>query len=146
METILEEPNIKIEKSTEGHFLSIMLKGDIGFSAFRFAYEHLLAFAKRENIHKIIINHIALGKTSLRTKTWFAAVMIPQLFTKLGFRLQVAIMVKPTKYIDSKTKIIISQFKNISKNVKIAPFEHLEEAYKWFEELKISDKSESAEQ
>jgi hypothetical protein len=138
METILEESNIKIERSQNDHFLSITIDGDIDFSAYRFAYDHLLNFAVREQIHKILIDHTELGKTSLRTKSWYAAVFVPQLFSKLGFNLQIAVMVKPTKYVDSKTKIFISQFKNISKKVKIAPFEYKEEAYQWFQSLKLN--------
>ncbi len=145
METILEEANVKIERSLQDHFLTIKLVDDIGFSAYRFAYEHLLEHATRAGIHKILIDHTALGKTSLRTKSWFAAVFIPQLFAKLGFNLQIAIMVKPTKYVDSKTKLFISQFKNISKSVKIAPFEHLEEAYQWFESLKLTERKDDEE-
>ncbi|UZR93751.1 hypothetical protein [Chondrinema litorale] len=145
METILEEPNIKIQKSEVYNFLSICLEGDIDYSAFKFAYDHMLDFAVRENVHRLILDHTKLGKSSLRTKSWFAAVMIPKIFAKLGFKLQVAIMVPPTKYIDSKTKILISQFKNISKNVKIAPFEHVEEAYDWFSNIKITEKTESSE-
>ena len=79
METILEEPNIKIEKSDKNHFLYINLHGDIDFTAFRFGYEHMLDFAVRENIHKLILDHTKLEKTSLKTKSWFAAVMIPKI-------------------------------------------------------------------
>lgn len=142
METILDEPNIKIERSHQDHFLAIAVTGDVDFSAYKFAYEHLLDFAKRENIHKILIDHTDIGKTSLRTKSWYAAVFIPQLFAKLGFNIQIAAMVKPTKYVDSKTKIFISQFKNISKKVKIAPFEYKKDAYQWFETLKLNENTD----
>ncbi|WP_020530572.1 hypothetical protein [Flexithrix dorotheae] len=142
--SILEEPKVLIEQGDNPPFLSIKWKGKPEFPEFKFAYEHFLFFAENQNVHHLILDHIELEKNSIKAKTWFLISFIPRLVGALKFNLKVAIMVPETKYVDSKQKIIISTFRNLSRSLKIKAFETKEDAYEWFKE--VSGEPEKIEQ
>lgn len=134
-DAILLDETYALVTLSPSKILTIRVKKGVSLQDFKFAHEHALLFAKRENVRQIIIDESDLEQIGYRARAWLIFKQIPKVFMEFGLNMQVAVVRPSIGLTGLGNKALSLAYEKIKSNFRVEFFTQKEAAQYWIEHL-----------